>query len=54
MSELRKDNKTKTFLLKFGKFVDKICMNLFNKTLSEFYLKKVRKFSYSELWEKKY
>lgn len=52
MSELRKDNKTKTFLLKFGKFVDKICMNLFNKTLSEFYLKKVRKFSYSELWEK--
>ena len=52
MSEIREDNKAGAFIFKLGKTFDKISFKLCKKTLSEFYLKKVRKYSYDELWEK--
>lgn len=52
MHELQSENKAYSYLFKLGKFIDSICMRLFNKTLSSFYLNKVRTLDYDEMWKK--
>lgn len=50
MNDQRNTNVTMSKLFKIGKKFDSIWMKLFNRTLSEYYLKKVRKLSYDDLW----
>lgn len=52
MYDLREDNKTRSTIFKVGKTIDYISKKLFNKTLSELYLRKVRRMSYDDVWEK--
>lgn len=52
MHYLRDENKCNSKLFEIGKKVDKLFFKIFNRTLSEYYLKKVRKFDYDKLWIK--
>jgi len=52
MHDLKNMNKRYTKIFGIAKRIDKIALKLSGHTLSEFYLNRVRKLSYDELWEK--
>lgn len=51
MHDVNSKKKNYSFAFNVGKKIDKIFFRLFNRTLSEVYLKKVRRMKYDELWE---
>ncbi len=51
MYEQRQKTPSKNLLFNIGKKLDKCFMSFFNTTLSEYYLKKVRRLNYDYLWE---
>lgn len=52
MNDLSSKKKGYSFLFSLGKKIDMISMKFVNKTLSSYYLNKVRTLNYDELWEK--
>lgn len=50
MTECQEENKLYSKIFHAGKKVDAISKKFFNRTLSEFYLKKVRKYNYDTIW----
>lgn len=51
MHDIRNENLAHNKLFNIGKKVDKIWMRVFDSTLSEHYLKKVRRMNYDQLWK---
>ena len=52
MTRRRNSNVIHKYMFNVGKYVDKCFLKIFNKTLSSIYIRKVRKYSYDEIWEK--